>query len=40
MLGADGVLIDLHSIDYAFVLQVTTIYDNMIPYKTNDVSIV
>jgi len=36
----DGILVDLHSIDFSFVLQVTTICDNMVPYKTNAVSII
>ena len=40
MLGGEGGLVDLHSVDYAFVLQVTTIYDNMMPYNQTDVSII
>ena len=40
MLTMDGILVDLHSVDFSFVLQVTTICDNMVPYKTNAVSII
>lgn len=40
ILNAEGLLVDLHSIDYSFILQVTTIYDNMIPYKNKEVSII
>jgi hypothetical protein len=40
LLNADGVLVDLHSIDFAFILQVTTVYDNLIPYKKKEVIVV
>jgi hypothetical protein len=40
MLNSEGIMLDLHSVDFSFVLQVTTIYDNMIPYKKNEVSII
>ena len=40
MLGDQGTIVDLHSIDFAFVLQVTTIYDNMMPYNAKNVSII
>ena len=40
ILSPEGLLVDLHSIDYSFILQVTTIYDNMIPYKNKEVSII
>jgi hypothetical protein len=40
ILSADGVLVNLHSIDFAFILQVTTIYDNMIPYKNKEVVVI
>lgn len=40
LLSADGVLVDLHSIDFAFILQVTTIYDNMLPYKIKEISVI
>ena len=40
MLGDQGSVVDLHAVDFSFVLQVTTIYDNMIPYKTKEVSII
>jgi hypothetical protein len=40
LLNADGVLVDLHSIDFAFILQVTTVFDNLIPYKKKEVIVV
>ena len=35
MLNMDGIMVD-----FSFVLQVTTICDNMVPYKTNAVSVI
>jgi len=40
ILDEEGLLVDLHSIDFAFILQVTTIYDNMIPYMKKEVSLI
>jgi hypothetical protein len=40
ILNEEGLLVDLHSIDFAFILQVTTIYDNMIPYMKKEVSLI
>ena len=40
MLNMDGIMVDLHSVDFSFVLQVTTICDNMVPYKPNAVSVI
>lgn len=40
ILNSEGLLVDLHYVDYSFILQVTTIYDNMIPYKNKEVSII
>lgn len=40
ILDMDGIMADLHSIDFSFVLQVTTICDNMVPYKPNAVSVI
>ena len=37
MLSEQGSLVDLHSVDFSFVLQIKTIYDNMMPYNTRDV---
>jgi hypothetical protein len=40
ILSPEGLLVDLHSVDFSFILQVTTIYDNMIPYKNKEVSVI
>lgn len=40
MLTDQGAVTDLHFVDFSFVLQVKTIYDNLMPYNTNDVSII
>jgi len=39
-LNPQGGIVDLHYVDFAFCLQVTTVYDNLMPYNTNDVSII
>jgi hypothetical protein len=38
-LGPEGELIDLKQTDYAFCLQVSTLYDNILPFNTTDVSL-
>ncbi len=40
MRADQGAIMDLHEIDFSFVLQIKTIYDNMMPYNTKDVTIV
>jgi len=40
MLSDQGAVTDLHGVDFSFVLQVKTIFDNMMPYNTSDVSII
>ena len=37
MLHDQGGIVNLHYVDYSFVLQINTIYDNMMPYNTSDV---
>lgn len=38
-LGPEGELIDLKQTDFAFCLQVSTLYDNIMPFNTTDVSL-
>lgn len=38
-LGPEGELIDLKQTDFAFCLQVSTLYDNVMPFNTTDVSL-
>jgi hypothetical protein len=38
-LGPEGELIDLKYTDFAFCLQVNTLYDNIMPFNTTDVSL-
>jgi hypothetical protein len=38
-LGPEGELIDLKHTDFAFCLQVSTLYDNVMPFNTTDVSL-
>ena len=38
-LGPEGELIDLKHTDFAFCLQVSTLYDNIMPFNTLDVSL-
>ena len=38
-LGPEGELIDLKQTDFAFCLQVSTLYDNVLPFNTTDVSL-
>ena len=38
-LGPEGELIDLKQTDFAFCLQVSTLYDNILPFNTTDVSL-
>lgn len=40
MLGPEGELIDLKYTDFAFCLQVSTLYDNIMPFNTTDVSLI
>lgn len=39
MIGPQGELIDLKYTDFAFCLQVSTLYDNIMPFNTTDVSL-
>lgn len=38
-LGPEGELIDLKHTDFAFCLQVSTLYDNIMPFNTTDVTL-
>jgi hypothetical protein len=39
MLSDQGGLVDLHSVDFSFILEVKIIYDNLMPYNKKDVII-
>ena len=36
MLSDQGAVVDLHYVDFSFVLQVTTIFDNILPLSRNE----
>ena len=39
MLSDQGGLVDLHSVDFSFILEVKIIYDNLTPYNAKDIII-
>jgi hypothetical protein len=38
-MGPQGESIDLKHVDFSFCLQITTLYDNIMPFKVQDVDL-
>ena len=39
MLGPQGDLVKLKQVDYSFCLQISTLYDNIMPFDVKDVNL-
>jgi hypothetical protein len=39
MLGPEGELVDVKKTDFSFVLEINTLYDNIMPFERADMSL-